>query len=281
MSARNRLIFTFSLFSTSLITLAFPTPIAAQQENSFLEIVSSFKLDGNAGESGDIIARILPENVLRLATRVSNESVVGVLIPESLSVVTYRGADNEKLVAQRGVYPVNVTNINGDIFPGDFITTSTLAGKGQKASSVSEAILGMAVEEFTAQKGQATQLGDKTYYTGTIMVDLTGRPHYQNLGVFKEVLNLARSFGIAFLGQFQTSEGSSLFFRYLLAAVVTILCVWFAFRHFGTSILRGIEAIGRNPLARGHIQSAIIINAVIIILVSISVVVLSIFIVKL
>src|SRR3989344_2787292 len=255
-----KLLVTFLL--TFLISLPSARPIYAQNEPKALEIVSTYKVDGAQGDIGDLIARILPDNLLKLATRDPNESLFGVLIPEDLAVALYRGGEAEKLVAQRGVYPVNVSTINGSIYPGDFITPSPLPGKGQKASSVSESILGLAIEEFTPEKGTAKDVNGSQVFTGSILVDLTGRPNYQNLGAFKEVLNLARSFGITFLGEFQTSEGASVLFRYIMAALITILCLYFAFRHFGSSILRGIEAIGRNPLAKGHIQSAIIINAI-------------------
>ena len=279
-------IYRFLLISLSTLTLGMFVTSRVSAQAPALEIVATYTIEGEQGIVGDIVSRKLPENTLKLAERNAEEVIMGVIIPEDLAVAAYRGGENQQLVAQRGTFPVNVTTITGDIFPGDFITSSPLLGKGQRAGTISENILGMAVEEFDASKGTPQQIpgpeGDLIeIYSGTIMVDLNARPNTQNLGAFKEVLDLARRFGINIFSQFQTSEGASLFVRYLMATMITILTVYFAFKHFGRSILRGIEAIGRNPLAKGSIQSAIIVNAIIIVLVSISVVILSLLIIRL
>jgi len=49
--------------------------------------------------------------------------------------------------------------------------------------------------------------------------------------------------------------------RYILAILVVVLCMVFGFLLFGRIALRGLEALGRNPLARSSILTGILINS--------------------
>ncbi len=277
MKTRFKLLAFMLLSSTLLVTHTSHTQAQIQS----LEIVSAYQISDENYTAGDIIARIFPDNLLKRARKENNEYLLGVLVPKDLAVATYQETETEQFVAQRGVFPVNVTNLNGNIYPGDYITSSSIPGKGQKSVLTPEPTLGLAIEEYTPDKGTPFQYEGATYYSGQIRVDLSVIPEGQKTGALKDILAVIQQLGLALISKVQTSEGANVFIRYALAAILTIITVYFAFRHFGVAILNGIEAIGRNPLARKHIQSAIIINAIIIILVSLSVVVLSLVIIKL
>ena len=57
-------------------------------------------------------------------------------------------------VALVGRVPVNVTNEGGAIATGDYITTSSTAGKGMKATKAGR-VIGMALADFSGTSGQA------------------------------------------------------------------------------------------------------------------------------
>ena len=77
------------------------------------------------------------------------------------------------------------------------------------------------------------------------------------------------------VGTIQQSKQAEKVIRYVLAALVAIITITINFRTFGRNITKGIESIGRNPLAKGAIQSMIILNIIMITIVSVSGILLS------
>ena len=66
----------------------------------------------------------------------------------------------------------------------------------------------------------------------------------------------------------QTPKAAENFLRYLIAAIVAISSMLFSFLTFGRNIARGLEAMGRNPLAKRQIQVMIMVNTLLIVVVS-------------
>ena len=52
------------------------------------------------------------------------------------------------------------------------------------------------------------------------------------------------------------------FIKYLLGAIVLIISLLFSFLYFGKLSMKGVEALGRNPLASRRIQAGIILNVI-------------------
>ena len=52
-------------------------------------------------------------------------------------------------------------------------------------------------------------------------------------------------------------------FKYVVAAIITLLSLALGFFYFGRIASRGIEALGRNPLASKSIQFGIVMNVII------------------
>jgi len=71
--------------------------------------------------------------------------------------------DNPMPVALVGRVPVNVTNEGGAIAVGDFITTSSTAGKGMKATKAGR-VIGMALSAFNGTEGQVMVQVINTWY---------------------------------------------------------------------------------------------------------------------
>lgn len=72
-------------------------------------------------------------------------------------------SDNPMPVALVGRVPVNVTNENGPIAVGDFVTTSSTAGKGMKATEAGR-VIGMALASFDGTDGQVMVQVVNTWY---------------------------------------------------------------------------------------------------------------------
>lgn len=128
--------------------------------------------------------------------------------------------------------------LSGPIKAGDYITSSKTVGVAQKATK-NGYILGEALEDSSG---------------GLIQASIDIRP-----------LVLDKS---AAANLFQTiREGTDVLFltpfamlRYVVAGIVLIATVIFGLLNFGKVIKGGVEAIGRNPLAKGTIQFNIFMN---------------------
>ncbi len=72
-------------------------------------------------------------------------------------------SDNPMPVALVGRVPVNVTDENGPIAVGDFVTTSSTAGKGMKATEAGR-VIGMALSSFDGTDGQVMVQVVNTWY---------------------------------------------------------------------------------------------------------------------
>ena len=79
----------------------------------------------------------------------------GIVVQKNDSPVTLYNEDERVFVADTGEYPVLVSDENGEINVGDYLSVSSLAGVAMKANDNQEIVLGRATEEF---KGNGDKL---------------------------------------------------------------------------------------------------------------------------
>src|SRR3989338_6521903 len=150
-------------------------------------------------------------------------------------------------IVSSGTAKVLVSTINGSIKTGDSLTSSPIPGAGMKATK-SGFIIGTAQENFTST--DSNQL--KPIKAVLIMRYSAPRATMQR--------NL---FDVANLSAIAWTEDPLTVFRYLMAAFVIILSFFLGFFVFGRTAARGVEALGRNPLAARAIQLGIALNVLI------------------
>ena len=151
--------------------------------------------------------------------------------------------ENQFLISTYGEAIVRVNTSNGPIKKGDLLTTSDTAGVAQKANR-NGYVLGLAQEDFDSPD------------EGTIIVSIDIHPTTAFTDVRSNLLQALRE-GLA--APILTPLAA---LRYILAALVTIVSFVLGFVYFGRFAKTGIEAIGRNPLARWQIQSSVVFNLV-------------------
>ena len=84
------------------------------------------------------------------------------------------GVGKPVAVALNGRVPVNVTTSNGDIVPGDYITTSDIAGVGMKATEPGH-VIGKALTGLSGtERGTIIVFVENTFYDGVSVSDYTG-----------------------------------------------------------------------------------------------------------
>jgi len=244
---------------TALLFVVNVSSVAHAQQASDGLIARTYAIIGAQPVSGDLVSLDKAAQTLHLSATTSDEAIFGVVVTDP--VIVLRSASTSVPVVTSGEAQVNVTARGGAIAPGDFITTSPVPGKGQRATSTDAFVVGMALASFPST---TTPVAATT--TGSIPVLLqigpySGHPPAAASGIS----NQSAPTSVAA----QTPKiGVPVFLKYLIAAVVAIGSIVVAFVNFGASVRNSVISIGRNPLARSSIQSMAILNTVLIVVVS-------------
>lgn len=172
--------------------------------------------------------------------------IFGVVVENSsLSLVDITDATS-KLIMQAGEAQILVSNSNGEIKKGDYVTSSSVSGVGQKADKTGF-VIGKALEDYISTDPNVP---------GLIWCTVEVKMAYVNNNVQTNLLAAIRSGALSPL----LNPVESL--RYMLAALIVAATFIIGFSTFGRSSGRSIEALGRNPLAQGSIRTAMIFNMI-------------------
>lgn len=277
----------FLLLTVSFLGLAwFFTSQVKAQGNQF-GIAYTYNIVDEEIEDGDIIGMNVNGEMVRVNVAY-DERIFGIYVEDPTMVL--RTDESYSPVIRDGDAYVNVTTINGDIAIGDFITSSEIAGKGMYAGGTqSGKVVGVAMESFNSEDGvkqtvevnERNELVQKEIAFGKIKVALgIGPAPVSSVTQRGGFLGLVAQLGFDILKALQGSEGTAKLLRYIMAALVAIATLAFSFFTFGRNITKGIESIGRNPLAKLQIQSMIVLNLVLIALVTVGGVILTLIIVR-
>ncbi len=173
--------------------------------------------------------------------------IFGVVSKKPALYLSDSNKTNETPVLNLGDAQVRISSINGNIKRGDFITSSKIPGAGEKAAD-NGYVLGTAEEDYSSNDPKKV---------GLILVTL--HPHFAQISN-----DITRNiFSATSLGLTAALESPSGVVRYMIAGVITLLSFFFGFRFFGRASNRGVEAIGRNPLAKEAILFSVFINTAI------------------
>lgn len=229
-------------------------PISFAQEN--LDLTYTYKIADTKAQSGDIL--LSSEQGLKQADVSYSNRIFGIL-QQQPTVVFRSSDDSEKPAIRAGTAIVNVSNLNGPIKKGDFITSSPIPGKGQKGTQ-SGYTLGIALADFDGNNGDKTTFDNKQYTLGQIPVAIKIEyTELTNPRSFNRILDL---FNLSLFQNLQDSRRSVEIVKYIAALIVFVASVILGFVMFARSIPKSIEAIGRNPLARKSIQFSIILSVI-------------------
>ena len=193
-------------------------------------------------KDGDIVTS--DQSGYKLSNTTYDPNVYGVV--STNPAISLKKTDGSKTypVITTGIAYVRVSTINGPIKKNDQITTSTIVGAGQKATT-NGFVIGVALENYNNSDPKAV---------GKILVSVNPR---FNAAFKASAANLLESI--------RTVSASPLLsplttLRYLLAAFIAIASFVLGFMYFGRIARTGVEALGRNPLAARIIQLGIVIN---------------------
>lgn len=248
-------------------------PTFAQQSQG-IEVTSVYEIADEEAQEGDILSAT--DKGLSRSTIGFDPKIFGVIAEQPLLV--YRTETPGKPVVRSGIAQVNVTTLNGPIKYGDYITSSSISGKGQKAQE-SGYVVGIALAGFDGTGAGAIDGPRGKVALGKIPVAL--RIEYAELTNPRFAGRLFGFIGTTLLENVSDPRQAGGVIRYLAAGLVVLLSFTFAFLVFARSIPKSIEAIGRNPLAKSTIQFSMIINIILLVVTGLIGIVASILIIRL
>lgn len=183
-----------------------------------------------------------------LCDKAYSSSIFGVITKHPSAAFESKGNENTMLVLREGNTKVRVTSVNGNISEGDLLTTSEKPGVAQRAED-NGFVLGMALEKYESENPDDE---------GVILMSVN--IHYSTSTTTGTGVNLLKQVQQALMAPTLAPLAS---LRYLLAFVIAIVSFVLGFIYFGRTVRTGIEAMGRNPLARKMIQFNILFNILI------------------
>lgn len=248
-----------------LLTLFFciVSPVFAQGVQ--FNIARTIPIEDKAAIDGDIVSLSPKVESLIRSTKSFDERMYGVLNVDPMMV--YRTLKSLP-VAKQGEVMMNVTTLGGAITVGDYVTSSEIAGKGQRAEGLAGYMVGVAMGNFDGKNAsQSADFKGKKYPMGRVKVNVGIGPASPVITkAAGGILGTLRQLATAIMFNIAASKQAERIIRYILAILIAVIIIYVSYKTFGANVTKGMEAIGRNPLAKGSIQAMITMNIILLVI---------------
>ncbi len=186
--------------------------------------------------------------------------MLGVVVPANNATITIgsTNATHQVFVTNYGTHEVLVSNQNGPISVGDYVTISNIAGVGMKADGNESIVLGQASGNFN---------GTNNVVGTTVLTGVNGQKTTVSLGMVPVAISIANNplaegpKGLpAFLKKitkFATNKSVSAL-RVYLSMFIVLAGVILAITIIYSGVRNGLISLGRNPLAKKTISGSLI-----------------------
>lgn len=236
-----------------IFALLLPTLTLAQEFN----VASTYQQIEDGVSNGDILVTAGANGFKR--TDISYDNKIFGVFQEIPLIVVREASSSAKPILRSGDTTVKVSDFNGAIKKGDLITSSPVLGYGMKATD-SGYVLGVALSDANLT-GNATALG-KNVKTGEVSIAL--RIEFAEISTPRNTNRLLEAINSALFKVVQDPEKFPVFTRYLIAALIAIICFTIGFFAVSRSISNAVISIGRNPLARRSILFSVALQLVLV-----------------
>lgn len=178
--------------------------------------------------------------------------ILGAIVNNGDSPIILSGENQKVFVAKDGKIDLLVSNQNGKIKPGDYISLSSIAGIGMKADEFQPVSVGKAIESFDGGKDKnflsSTKIRNnrgqvQDVAIGRIQVDFTNiaNPLAKNV---TDVPEFIRRTGQTIAGRTVAAP------RLYLGLILFIAVAFISASMIYATVKGGIVSLGRNPLSR-------------------------------
>ena len=203
-------------------------------------IARNLEIDDPEAKVGDIISQT--KDGLFRSNIPYDGNIIGV-IGETPILVFGKPTTTTLPIVFSGETLVKSSNINGEIKIGDFITSSNKSGVGQKATQ-SGFVIGKSLEDFNQEEGL-----------------IKAEINIQYLNITPTEISIRGIFG-KIEEQLGKPENIPEVLRYIFALLLGGGSFFAGFFTFVSALRGGVEAVGRNPLAKSSIRLAMILNLI-------------------
>ena len=223
--------------------------------------VASYAADAPIEKGTIVILTGKDSNRVKVATQKDVANMFGVVVDKAHLplAITNENIDNETHVAVSGTYNVLVTNQEGDIASGDYVTLSSIHGTAMKAGEKEVTVFGRANGSFNSSSvslGSTTLKdsngGTKTVKIGSIPVtiDIKNNPNHKSTDV--NAPEFLKRVGEAIADKEVSPIRIYLGVGIAAISLIATIAVLYA------GIRNGVISIGRNPMARKTLFRALL-----------------------
>jgi hypothetical protein len=206
------------------------------------------------GDTGVVNGSVIvhQQGEYRLSTEPYSKDLAGVVsLRPAIELAPVNGKEGAFPFIQSGSAEVLVNGEGGAIKEGDLITSSSTPGVAMKAGK-SGFVLGVAQADFAPE--QPSQ-------TAVIPLLINIRFAFSDDSPQSERV-VSRLMSIVSLNAISFTEEPVQSLKYTAAAFAIILSLGISFLTFGRVSYKGVEAIGRNPLAKTSITFSVVLNTI-------------------
>jgi hypothetical protein len=198
--------------------------------------------------------------IIPLSTQ-DSRNMLGAVVPASnatLSLTPLTDTNQQVLVATAGTYDVLVSNQNGSIKSGDYLTVSAISGVAMKSSSDQQEVIGRSAGAFSGGAGVIDTVPIKsssghvsTVALGRIPVDLrlSPNPLYVKSSTLPGIVTKTAT---ALAGK-PVSIG-----QIYLCLTLLVLTFFVTGTMYYSAVRNGIISIGRNPLSKKSVLAGLL-----------------------
>jgi hypothetical protein len=228
-----------------LILLSFSGPIFAQA------VTQGYASD-TPMQKGMLVQLVKADtNKVELVSAETIEQMHGVVVDANDAPVTLSNEGRKVFVATAGKYDVLVSDQNGPISPGDYLTVSAVQGVGMKATNKELMVAGRALAGFDGKSGVigSTEIKDSAGVTkkvnfGRINADISVSRNPLLKGETPNVPEFLRKASEAVAGKPVNAT------RIYLSVFVFVVSTIAAGSLLYAGVRNGLISIGRNPLSK-------------------------------
>ena len=246
----------FLYLIAAIFSLVLALPVAAASDNG---VVRSYATDNNVRQGMIVALKAADSSKVVPLTLATVTDMLGVAISPDQAPITLSGdAGTQVYVATSGQYDVLVSNQNGNIKAGDYISVSSLNGIGMKAEDTEATVLGRAAADMTSDDIIKNNVAVNTP-DGAEVVAIAAIPVSLNIAN-----NPNTGHGTGNLPGFLQITSSNIAnkpvdaSRVYLGAAILVIAAFISAGVLYSGVRGSLLSIGRNPLARKSILGALL-----------------------
>jgi hypothetical protein len=224
-----------------LITKVSPDTVKSVYAQEFTGTAVTVEIQDKIVPDGSIISAL--EKGYTLSKNTYDTSIYGATSTTPAVSLEAKEGNNLHSVVYAGQTKVLVSTINGVIKKNDFITSSEIPGVGMKATE-NGFVLGIALENYSGKNQGRILVSVSPHQNNSIVTTVATK------NIFDLIINSEKAAKMSPLDSL----------RYLVAALIVVFAFILGFIFFGKVAQRGVEAVGRNPLAGRFIEFSVILN---------------------